>query len=105
MCLKKIKKIHYVTDGAKQQFKNKYQMANLLKHNSDFGIEAEWHFSATAHGKSCLDDIEAKFKRKAEKRFQKEKVSLQSLIKARGFNNICCKFSKNTFQVHSNILF
>jgi len=62
----KLKTIIYVTDGAKQYFKNRYQIANLLCHNDDFQIEAEWHFCATAHGKSCYDGIGAIFKREAE---------------------------------------
>ena len=65
--VKKVKKIIYMTDGAKQHFKNKYQMANLLNHEKDFGIKAEWHFSATAHGKSSYDGIGAIFKREARR--------------------------------------
>ena len=64
--VKNITKIIYMTDGAKQHFKNKYQISNLIKHK-DFGIEAEWHFSATAHGKSAYDGIGAIFKRAAYK--------------------------------------
>lgn len=63
--VKNLRKIIYVTDGAKQHFKNKFQMANLLNHKFDFGIEAEWHYSATAHGKSSYDGIGATFKREA----------------------------------------
>jgi len=32
-----------MTDNAKQHFKNKYQIANLIHHKADFGIEAQWH--------------------------------------------------------------
>lgn len=63
--VRKLKKIFYVTDGAKQHFKNRYQIANLLCHEDDFQVEAEWHFCATAHGKSCYDGIGATFKREA----------------------------------------
>ena len=59
------KKIIYVSDGAKQHFKNRYQMSNLMKHKDDFGIEAEWHFHATAHGKGACDGIGATLKREA----------------------------------------
>lgn len=54
-----------MTDGAKQHFKNKYSIANLRQHQADFGITAEWHYSATAHGKSAYDGIGATFKREA----------------------------------------
>lgn len=60
---KKIKHIIYMTDGAKQHFKNRFQVANLIQHQADFGLSAEWHFSATAHGKSAYDGIGATFKR------------------------------------------
>ena len=50
--VKKLKTIYYLTDGAKQHFKNRYNISNLINHKEDFQVEAEWHFSATAHGKS-----------------------------------------------------
>ena len=36
-----------------------------VHHLEDFGIEAEWNFSATAHGKSSFDGVGAIFKREA----------------------------------------
>lgn len=54
-----------MTDGAKQHFKNRFQIANLIHHKDDFGVEAEWYFSATAHGKSRYDGLGATFKREA----------------------------------------
>ena len=50
-----VKKIIYVSDGAAMHFKNKYNMVNLSFHKSDFGLEAEWLCTATAHGKSACD--------------------------------------------------
>lgn len=58
-----VKKVYYITDGAGQHFKNKNNMQNLLYHNKDFGISAEWHFYATAHGKGACDGIGANLKR------------------------------------------
>lgn len=60
-----LKKCIYFTDGAKQHFKNRYQMINLVHHETDFGIVAEWHFHATAHGKSPSDGVGALLKREA----------------------------------------
>ncbi|KYM94585.1 hypothetical protein ALC62_14783 [Cyphomyrmex costatus] len=60
-----VKTLIYMTDGAKQHFKNRYQMANLLNHKEDFDLNAEWHYSATAHGKSAYDGLGATFKREA----------------------------------------
>lgn len=61
----KVKKIIYASDGAKQHFKNRYQMSNLKQHKEDFGIDAEWHFFATAHGKGSCDGVGAIVKREA----------------------------------------
>ncbi|KYN00525.1 hypothetical protein ALC62_09899 [Cyphomyrmex costatus] len=63
--IKTVKKLIYITDGAKQHFKNRFQIANLANHKEDFGLDAEWHYSATAHGKSGYDGIGATFKREA----------------------------------------
>lgn len=61
----KVKRIIYVTDGAKQHYKNRFQMINLMHHQQDFGVPAEWHFHATAHGKGACDGIGAILKREA----------------------------------------
>ena len=60
-----LQKVIYYSDGAKQHFKNKYQMRNLMHHEEDFAVQAEWHFHATAHGKGASDGIGAVFKREA----------------------------------------
>lgn len=71
----KVKKIMYVSDGAKQHFKNKYQMANLKNHQKDFNVKAEWHFSATAHGKCACDGLGASFKREVYRASLKAKAT------------------------------
>ena len=48
-----IKKVYYLADGAGQHFRNKSNFQNLLFHEKDFGVTAEWHFHATAHGKGA----------------------------------------------------
>ncbi|CAF5114774.1 unnamed protein product, partial [Rotaria sp. Silwood1] len=50
-----VKKIVYVSDGAGMHFKNKYNMYNLSCHKEEFGLEAVWIFTPTAHGKSAAD--------------------------------------------------
>lgn len=59
------KHLIYFTDGAKQHFKNRFQMANLVQHKTEFDITAEWHHHATAHGKGPSDGLGAVFKREA----------------------------------------
>lgn len=63
-----ITKVIYVTDGAAQHYKNRYQIANLLSHREDFGIDAEAHYHATAHGKTACDGVGAVLKREARRR-------------------------------------
>ena len=40
----RIKKIIYFSHGAKHHFKNKFQVVNLIYHEEDFCIKAEWSF-------------------------------------------------------------
>ena len=59
------KKIYYFSDGAASQYKNRKNFLNLCFHESDFGIPAEWHFSATSHGKGVCDGLGGTVKRLA----------------------------------------
>lgn len=60
-----VKKIFYFTDGAPQQYKNYKSVINLAYHFEDYGINAEWHFFPTAHGKGPCDGLGATVKRSA----------------------------------------
>lgn len=60
-------KIHYFSDGAPQQFKNKHAFMNLIFHERDFGIPAFWHFFPTAHGKTDSGGLGGSFKRNARR--------------------------------------
>ncbi|CAF1519796.1 unnamed protein product [Adineta ricciae] len=57
-----VKKINYVSDGASAHFKNNASVLNPIHHNRDFGLDASWTFTATGHGKSAGDGIEAVLK-------------------------------------------
>ncbi len=59
------RKITYFSDGAASQYKNRKNFINLCYHEEDFGISAEWHFSATAHGKGACDGLGGTVKRLA----------------------------------------
>jgi len=52
-----VNKIYYFTDGAGSQYKNRKKFTNLIFHQEDYGIIAEWHFHATSHGKCVCDGI------------------------------------------------
>ena len=55
-----VNKVHYWSDGAGSQFKNKYNLSSLLFHEQDFGAKATWSFFETAHGKGPVDGAEVK---------------------------------------------
>ena len=57
------KKIYYMSDGCAGQYKNCKNFLNLCHHFQDFGVHAEWHFFATAHGKSPCDGAGGTLKR------------------------------------------
>lgn len=60
-----IKKIIFFSDGAASQYKNRKNFYNICQFNKDFGLDAEWHFFATSHGKGPCDGIGGQFKRQA----------------------------------------
>lgn len=61
-------KISFFSDGAASQYKNRKNFLNLCLIKKDFGLEAEWHFFATSHGKSPCDALGGSFKRNARNR-------------------------------------
>jgi hypothetical protein len=50
-------KTFYYSDGAASQYKNCKNFVNLCHHEEDFGVAAEWNFSATSHGKGACDGV------------------------------------------------
>ena len=59
------RKFFYASDGAASQYKNRKNFINLCHHEEDFGVAAEWHFSATSHGKGACDGVGGTVKRLA----------------------------------------
>ena len=64
-------KVFYFSDGSASQYKNRKNFINLCHHEAEFGVPAEWHFSATSHGKGACDGVGGTVKRLAAR------VSLQ----------------------------
>lgn len=60
-----VNKIYFISDGAASQYKNRKNFSSLCKFKSNYGIEAEWHFFATSHGKGPCDAIGGTIKRMA----------------------------------------
>lgn len=62
-----INKIYFFSDGAGSQYKNKKKIYNICQLKQEFGINCEWHFFATSHGKGPCDGIGGTVKRLASK--------------------------------------
>lgn len=61
------KKLKFFSDGAAPQYKNRKNFYNISQFKTEHGLEAEWHFFATSHGKSPCDGIGGTFKRNARR--------------------------------------
>ena len=53
------------SDGCATQYKNNKNLASLIYFKKNFGLDVEWHFSASYHGKGAVDGIGATIKRNA----------------------------------------
>jgi hypothetical protein len=60
-----LSKVFYFSDGCAGQYKNLKNFSNLCHHKEDHGMDAEWNFFATSHGKSACDGIGGTVKRLA----------------------------------------
>ena len=47
----RLRKIYCFSGGSAAQYKNCENIANISFHNADFGVDAKWHFLATARSK------------------------------------------------------
>lgn len=111
-----IRKVHYFSDGAPQQFKNFKNILNIYYHSADFEMESDWHFFPTAHGKGACDGVGGSVKRTAAKaslRLPPEAqiltaLSLYNWLKKHGnFKNVefafseISKYNKNARKLNS----
>ena len=60
-----VKQLYYFSGGCAGQYKNCKAFINLCRHKSEYGIDAEWHFFATSHGKGPSDGVGGTVKREA----------------------------------------
>ena len=56
-------KIFYFGDGSAAQYKNFKNLTNLILHQNDFHIQAEWNFFATSHGTNAYNGVGSTIKR------------------------------------------
>lgn len=86
-CLKKIimsltdqvqelKTIKIFSDGAASQFKNRFTLSNLCFMPKDFGVQGEWNFFATSHGKGAVDGVGAVVKRAVWSQVKQRKAEI-----------------------------
>lgn len=82
----KIRKIVYFSDGCSAQYKNRFNFSNLLAHEADFGVKAEWNFFATGHGKGACDGIGGTVKRRAYKA-SLQRINRETINSAKSFTD------------------
>ncbi|KAK2548197.1 hypothetical protein P5673_031662 [Acropora cervicornis] len=82
-----VNKVHYWSDGAGSQFKNKYNLSN-------FGAKATWSFLETAHGKGPVDKVGAEVKRAVWRSILQDKEVVSSPLEFhRVAQKVCNKVS------------
>ena len=83
-----IQNLFYFSDGCGGQYKNHKNFMNLFLHKQDFGLDAEWIFFATSHGKSPCDMIGGSVKCHAAKRSLQRTMNNQ-ILDYRDMLNVC----------------
>lgn len=91
-------KIRYFSDGAASQYKNRKNFINLCHHEEDFGIPAEWHFSATSHGKGACDGLGGTVKRLAARASLQKPYEEQIMTPRQLFQWASSNISATTFK-------
>ncbi|CAF0842640.1 unnamed protein product [Adineta steineri] len=86
-------------DGAGSQFKNNYNMFNLLHHLRDFGIQACWTFSSTGHGKGPIDGLGASSKSTATRSVKSSGTVISS---AKEFYDFTKQYNENAAKLSGN---
>ena len=86
--LPQVKKLFCFSDVCRQQYKNCENFINLCLHKQDFGLDAEWIFFATSHGKSPCDGIGGSVKHHAAKRILQRPMNNQ-ILHYQAMLNLC----------------
>lgn len=71
------KKIHYLTDSLTSQYRNKTIFQVLVDHETDFGMQAQWNYLESGHGKGPCDGLGASVKRAADMAIKQGKATIQ----------------------------
>ena len=86
--------LFYFSDGCAGQYKNCKNFINLCHHCDDFGLDAEWIFFVTSHGKSPCDGIGGFVKRHVAKRSLQHPLNNQ-ILDHKAMINLCIKEIKD----------
>ena len=78
--------------------KNRKNFINLCHHEDDFGIPAEWHFSATSHGKSACDGLGGTVKRLAARASLQRPYNEQIMTPRQLFEWACSNIPAVSFE-------
>jgi hypothetical protein len=71
-----VSKIEYQSDGTSQHFKQKYTLYAMTMNT----VPTNWHFSATSHGKGCIDGIGGTVKRRVREKTRAKKQDLRTSL-------------------------
>ena len=88
--------IEYFSDGCAGQYKNFKNFLNLCHHKNDFGLDANWSFFATSHGKSPCDGIGGTVKRQIT-RASLQRPSCDQIVSFEAVKEFCQRISGITF--------
>ena len=92
----------YFSDGAASQYKNRKNFLNLCYHKEDFGVKAEWHFSATSHGKGACDGLGGTVKRLAARASLQRPYNDQQMTPRQLFDWACTSIPAAYFEYCSS---
>ena len=92
-----LRKVHYFSDGCAGQYKNRYNFINLCHHKEDFGLDCEWHFFATSHGKNACDGIGGTVKR-ATARASLQRTTERQILTPEDMFKFCEEYLSKTMK-------
>lgn len=75
-----LKCIHYWTDSATSQYRNKAIFSLIANHKSEFGFPAVWNYFEAGHGKGPCDGVGGSAKRMVDKVVKTGKVKIQDAV-------------------------
>ena len=90
----KIQTLHIWADGPSSQFKNKYMVNALPWMIKRYGINIQWNYFASSHGKGAVDGVGCSIKRQV---FEKVKQRRAEVRDAASFFQCARKYSSNIY--------